>query len=144
MELAQSDISVDDSFFSLGGHSILLSRLLLEVRQAFGRGVAINRFIEQPTLQRLGALLDGDGNSLETSLQRLEQDANRDLDLQVLPLQAMGDVHKVIVTGANSFLGVHLVEALLDWGPRRWRAWYVAAQPRVPLNASDRRWQTIS
>lgn len=28
----------------------------------------------------------------------------------------LGDVHKVIVTGANSFLGVHLVEALLQWG----------------------------
>lgn len=25
-------------------------------------------------------------------------------------------MHRVIVTGANSFLGVHLVEALLDWG----------------------------
>lgn len=116
LELDQADISADDSFFSLGGHSILLSRLLLEVRQAFGRGVAINRFIEQPTLQRLGALLDGDADALDSSLERLEQDANRDLNLQVLPLQAMGDVHKVIVTGANSFLGVHLVEALLGWG----------------------------
>jgi thioester reductase-like protein len=28
----------------------------------------------------------------------------------------MGDVHKVIVTGANSFVGVHIVEALLAWG----------------------------
>ncbi|MDF0733703.1 amino acid adenylation domain-containing protein [Pseudomonas entomophila] len=116
LELAEADVSTDDSFFNLGGHSILLSRLLLEVRQQFGRGVAINRFIEQPTLQRLGALLDGAANSLETPLARLEQDANRELELQVLPLEAMGDVHKVIVTGANSFLGVHLVEALLDWG----------------------------
>ncbi|MHC6223296.1 amino acid adenylation domain-containing protein [Pseudomonas sp. X10] len=116
LELPETDISSDDSFFNLGGHSILLSRLLLEVRQQFGRGVAINRFIEQPTLQRLATLLDGTGDELETPLARLEQDANRDLSLTVLPLDRLGDVHKVIVTGANSFLGVHLVEALLDWG----------------------------
>ncbi|MDH0305345.1 MULTISPECIES: amino acid adenylation domain-containing protein [unclassified Pseudomonas] len=116
LELPEADISIDDSFFNLGGHSILLSRLLLEIRQHFGRGVAINRFIEQPTLQRLGALLDGDDDALQTSLARLEQDANRELGLQVLPVDRLGDVHKVIVTGANSFLGVHLVEALLEWG----------------------------
>lgn len=116
LELPEVDISIDDSFFNLGGHSILLSRLLLEVRQQFGQGVAINRFIEQPTLQRLGALLDGDDDALQSSLALLEQDANRELDLQVLPMECLGDVHKVIVTGANSFLGVHLVEALLEWG----------------------------
>ncbi|MGE7993362.1 amino acid adenylation domain-containing protein [Pseudomonas sp. NPDC089554] len=116
LELAEADISIDDSFFNLGGHSILLSRLLLEVREQFGQGVAINRFIEQPTLQRLGALLDGSVEAMQTPLAQIELDANRELGLQVLPLEALGDVHKVIVTGANSFLGVHLVEALLDWG----------------------------
>ncbi|MBA1204077.1 non-ribosomal peptide synthetase [Pseudomonas capeferrum] len=116
LELAEADISVDDSFFNLGGHSILLSRLLLDVREAFGRGVPINRFIEQPTLERLGALLDGAATGLESSMALLEQDALRDLDLRVRPVECLGDVHKVIVTGANSFLGVHLVEALLDWG----------------------------
>lgn len=116
LELPETDISIDDSFFNLGGHSILLSRLLLEVREQFGRGVAINRFIEQPTLQRLGALLDGAMEAMQTSLAQLEADANRELGLRVLPLEALGDVHKVIVTGANSFLGVHLVEALLNWG----------------------------
>lgn len=116
LELPTLDISIDDSFFNLGGHSILLSRLLLEVRQLFGKGVAINRFIEQPTLQRLASLLDGATEELLPAQARLELDANRDLALEVLPLECMGDVHKVIVTGANSFLGVHLVEALLAWG----------------------------
>ncbi|HKS13113.1 MAG TPA: amino acid adenylation domain-containing protein [Pseudomonas sp.] len=116
LELSPADISTDESFFNLGGHSILLSRLLLEVREQFGRGVAINHFIEQPTVQRLAVLLAGDGPVLDTSLERLEQDANRDLRLTVQPLERMGDVHKVIVTGANSFLGAHLVESLLAWG----------------------------
>jgi len=116
LELPEADISTDDSFFNLGGHSILLSRLLLEVRERFGQGVAINRFIELPTLQRLGALLDGVDEPQHEGLARLEQDANRELGLQVRSVEHMGDVHKVSVTGANSFLGVHLVEALLGWG----------------------------
>ncbi len=116
LEQREADVSIDDSFFEIGGHSILLSRLLLAIRERFGRGVAINQFIEQPTLRRLGALLDGTGDAIQGLAERLERDAMRPLELEVQPLERLGDVHRVIVTGANSFLGVHLVEALLDWG----------------------------
>lgn len=114
LELPGEDISTDESFFNLGGHSILLSRLLLALRERFGHGISINRFIEAPTLQRLAALLRGDA-AAAIDPQAL-RDAERALDLQVLPVSRLGDPHKVIVTGANSFLGVHLVEALLNWG----------------------------
>lgn len=116
LELSEEQISTDDSFFNLGGHSILLSRLLLAVREQFGRGIPINRFIEMPTLQRLAQLVSGASlvtNSLDP---QAEHDARRELQLDIRPLAQLGDVHKVIVTGANGFLGVHLVEALLAWG----------------------------
>jgi amino acid adenylation domain-containing protein/thioester reductase-like protein len=116
LELPEQDISTDASFFSLGGHSILLSRLLLAVREQFGRGIAINRFIEMPTVQRLATLVSGEQAQLLGLDPQAERDACRELGLQILPMAQLGDVHKVIVTGANSFLGVHLVEALLEWG----------------------------
>ena len=116
LELPEQDISTDASFFSLGGHSILLSRLLLAIREQFGRGIAINRFIEMPTVQRLATLVSGEQTTLPGLDPQAERDACRALDVQVLPMAQLGDVHKVIVTGANSFLGVHLVEALLQWG----------------------------
>ncbi|KJK17277.1 non-ribosomal peptide synthetase [Pseudomonas sp. 2(2015)] len=116
LELPEHDISTDASFFSLGGHSILLSRLLLAIREQFGRGIAINRFIEMPTVQRLATLVSGEQAQLPGLDPQAERDACRELGLQVLPVAQLGDVHKVIVTGANSFLGVHLVEALLQWG----------------------------
>ncbi|MEG0968062.1 MAG: amino acid adenylation domain-containing protein [Pseudomonas sp.] len=116
LELSKEEISTDDSFFNLGGHSILLSRLLLEVREQFGRSISINRFIEMPTLQRLAQLVSG-ASSITSGLDpQAECDARRELQLDIRPLAQLGDVHKVIVTGANSFLGVHLVEALLAWG----------------------------
>ncbi|MCY1272693.1 D-alanine--poly(phosphoribitol) ligase subunit 1 [compost metagenome] len=115
LELPASDISTDESFFNLGGHSILLSRMLLRLREEFGRSISINRFIEMPTLEKLATLVRGFGSEEVLSEQAMH-DAFRELDIQPMPVSRMGDVHKVIVTGANSFVGVHIVEALLAWG----------------------------
>jgi len=117
LELPVEDIATDESFFNLGGHSILLSRLLLSIRQTFGRSLSINRFIEAPTLITLAKLLDSPGQSEASTLSpQAFIDAEAELNLDPLPISQSGDVHKVIVTGANSFLGVHIVEALLAWG----------------------------
>jgi len=115
LELPGSDISTDESFFNLGGHSILLSRMLLRLREEFGRSISINRFIELPTISKLATLVRGTDDSAVLSAQALA-DAERPLTIEALPISRMGDVHKVIVTGANSFVGVHIVEALLGWG----------------------------
>ncbi|KAA0976615.1 non-ribosomal peptide synthetase [Pseudomonas sp. ANT_H12B] len=115
LELPASDISTDESFFNLGGHSILLSRMLLRLREEFGRSISINRFIELPTIAKLATLVRGSGTEAVLSEKALA-DAFRELEIQPLPVSRMGDVHKVIVTGANSFVGVHIVEALLAWG----------------------------
>ncbi|MGO4311101.1 amino acid adenylation domain-containing protein [Pseudomonas sp. KB_15] len=115
LELPASGISTDESFFNLGGHSILLSRMLLRLREEFGRSISINRFIELPTLAKLATLVRGSGSEEVLSEQAM-RDAFRELDVRPLPVSRMGDVHKVIVTGANSFVGVHIVEALLAWG----------------------------
>lgn len=115
LELPPSDISTDESFFNLGGHSILLSRMLLRLREEFGRSISINRFIELPTIAKLATLVRGSGTEEVLSEQAMA-DAFRELDVQPLPVSRMGDVHRVIVTGANSFVGVHIVEALLAWG----------------------------
>lgn len=117
LELGADNIGIDESFFALGGHSILLSRLLLTLREEFGRSVSINRFIEQPTIERLEHLLDAPASDSPglISPQALV-DAERPLEVKPLPLTQLGDIHRVVVTGANSFVGVHIVQALLNWG----------------------------
>jgi amino acid adenylation domain-containing protein/thioester reductase-like protein len=115
LEFPPDVISTDESFFNLGGHSILLSRMLLAIRERFGRSIPINRFIEAPTVVTLASLIDETSVAGCVSPQAL-MDANSDFTLTVLPDSQLGDVSKVIVTGANGFLGVHLVEALLAQG----------------------------
>ncbi len=117
LELPAEEICTQESFFNLGGHSILLSRLLLGLREQFGRSISINRFIEDPTLARLATLVRG--NAIEQNLcEQALADACRPLDIEALASSRMGDVGKVIVTGANSFVGVHIVQALLAAGAR--------------------------
>lgn len=116
LDMPEADISVDDSFFNLGGHSILLSQMLMGIRETFGKGVSINRFIEQPTLINLANLIDQDVEAEATVSPQALQDALTRPELDVLPLSRLGNLHKVIVTGSNGFLGVHIVEALLELG----------------------------
>lgn len=116
LELSPGEISTDESFFNLGGHSILLSQMLLGIRERFDRSIPINRFIEAPTLTNLASLLDSDGTTSWTVSPQAFKDATAPFELPALPVTRLGDVHKVIVTGANGFLGVHIVEALLAWG----------------------------
>ncbi|NWB93930.1 amino acid adenylation domain-containing protein [Pseudomonas agarici] len=115
LELPDEEISTDESFFNLGGHSILLSKLLLGIREHYGHGISINRFIEEPTLCRLAVLVRGE-SIRETVSPRAFIDAVRELDFWPLPPTRAGDLGKVVLTGANSFVGVHIVEALLAAG----------------------------
>lgn len=140
LELPGEQICTQDSFFNLGGHSILLSQMLLQIRERFGTGISINRFIEQPTLQRLAELVAGVQDQVRQVSPQALSDAFRELDIRALPVDRLGDVHKVVVTGANSFLGVHIVEALLAWGATE-VACLVRAQPGA--SASERFQQAL-
>lgn len=117
LELSTEEISTDASFFQLGGHSILLSRLLLAVREHFGRSVPINRFIEHPTVQCLALLLSTEPGIDDSAgrLALIEQDVQRPFAFTPLDAPA-GDPRRVVVSGANGFLGVHIVQALLNAG----------------------------
>ncbi|MCK3833654.1 amino acid adenylation domain-containing protein [Pseudomonas fluorescens] len=115
LALSAGELSIDDSFFNLGGHSILLSSLLLRLREQFGRSFCLSPFFETPTIRTLAALMDG-GALPDTPTHRMEKDAARMLGIEVLPDTHMGDPRKAIVTGANSFVGVHIVQALLAGG----------------------------
>ncbi|MFC6336703.1 amino acid adenylation domain-containing protein [Pseudomonas sp. CCM 7891] len=115
LALPVSELSTHDSFFNLGGHSILLSIMLVRIREQFGSSLSLSRFIEVPTVRTLAALM-GDDVPVDAPTGQAARDALRELEISTLPADQAGDRRKVIVTGANSFVGVHIVQALLAKG----------------------------
>ena len=66
-------VGINDSFFSLGGHSILLTRLLSRVREVFDAEISFRSFFEAPTIAALGRLIEGSESFADSLGQLIDQ-----------------------------------------------------------------------
>jgi len=73
--LRVDEVSTEDNFFDLGGHSLLLMRMLVEIEKKLGRRFTIGAVMGAPTIRELARLIDKPtpGRSL-VSLQPLGPD----------------------------------------------------------------------
>jgi thioesterase domain-containing protein/acyl carrier protein len=55
-----SPISVTDSFWDLGGHSMLAVKLMATIAHAFGKRIPLNTLFEAPTVAQLAKHIDAD------------------------------------------------------------------------------------
>lgn len=55
--LGIAEVSIDESFFHIGGDSVLMLKMLGEVRKQLGITVTYEQFLEQPTVQSLEQIL---------------------------------------------------------------------------------------
>ncbi|MFF0524662.1 non-ribosomal peptide synthase/polyketide synthase [Actinomadura nitritigenes] len=56
--LGISPISATDSLFELGGNSLLLVQIISRVREVFGTDIKVATLFDQPTIRRLGAVIE--------------------------------------------------------------------------------------
>ncbi|MEM7049900.1 MAG: amino acid adenylation domain-containing protein [Acidobacteriota bacterium] len=63
-------VGLEDSFFDLGGHSLLLGKLRTRLRQELDREVAVVDFFRFPTITSLADFLRGDGVGGGSALRR--------------------------------------------------------------------------
>jgi L-aminoadipate-semialdehyde dehydrogenase len=54
----KSSIDLEDNFFDLGGHSILATRLLFQIRQALAVNVSLGLVFNHPTIEKMSAEID--------------------------------------------------------------------------------------
>ncbi|WP_456280532.1 amino acid adenylation domain-containing protein [Cupriavidus sp. JZ107] len=116
LDLDEAEISRDDSFFHLGGHSLLVSRLMLAVKMQFAGNAPLARFMERPTIAALATLLtDREQKKGDQIPERVYEDMR--LPDDVWPVEGVrkraGDPEAVLLTGANGFLGSFLAAELI-------------------------------
>ena len=123
---------LDESFFDLGGHSILATRLVFQLRHKLGVHVPLGLVFDAPTIAQLAAATEkissGGTDFLLAAPDAAKENASSgDLDYakdaQVLeselPASFMratpaGEPRVVLLTGATGFLGAYVLADLLD------------------------------
>jgi myxalamid-type nonribosomal peptide synthetase MxaA len=128
-------IGRDSDFMDLGGHSLLMTRLMLDVQHAFQVSFSLREFFGASTLRKFAALIDErrakpiDKNNgrhgspvahgADWSRQRmafLKREA--ELPLYIAPGRGMTyqpttEVNTILLTGATGFLGSYIVTEIL-------------------------------
>jgi amino acid adenylation domain-containing protein/thioester reductase-like protein len=110
--LRVSAVERDDSFFRLGGNSILAVRMQAEVRDALGIEFAMDAFYRAPTIASLA------GGRHENMIERAVADAAAPLVIEHAPppfaCSEPAPIRTMLLTGASGFLGIHLLHELCD------------------------------
>ncbi|ROW12154.1 hypothetical protein VMCG_00309 [Cytospora schulzeri] len=118
-------IQRENSFFDMGGHSLLAQQLLLMTRKELGANVSINTLYEYPTLAGFSAQIERAKAGAAADKEEGEPDYAKSFDelLEILAEKyqsadadaiAAADSLTVFLTGATGFLGSYLIKEVLD------------------------------
>ncbi|BGP19523.1 hypothetical protein JCM10213_000122 [Rhodosporidiobolus nylandii] len=134
------EIPLDDSFFDLGGHSILATRLIFEIRKSLAPGAPLGLVFDYPTIRALAKEIDtlrdadlgfaaGGDPAKKTSsaaapgqaASNTDDEYSKDAEELVKTLkesyekpQVVDGPKTVFLTGATGFLGAFILRDLLD------------------------------
>jgi amino acid adenylation domain-containing protein len=75
--LAVERVGLDDNFFDLGGHSLLVARARFTLRQKLGRDIALVDFFTYPTVRALARHLEETAEQKPVSVSESQQRASR-------------------------------------------------------------------
>lgn len=124
--LGRASVSASDDFFALGGHSLMMTALLVAMKERFGVRPKLRAMFDAATLRGLArhveelrgeapAREDAAPGQLEARFARLEADAQLPADLSWAAERVDGSrpAEHVFLTGATGFVGVHVLAEIL-------------------------------
>lgn len=114
--LGISRIGMEDDFFELGGHSLLAIQLLFQIRKRFSVELPMRGIFDHPTLAaQAESIRHGGKVEDDEPVPDLEQEARLDLQFPAEAVTGSGTTPgSVFLTGANGFLGIHLLLETLE------------------------------
>lgn len=109
-------IGIHDSFFDLGGHSLMLTQLVLQIKEQLRYDLPLQQFLENPSIHHLAHLIDKIRTS-ELKTSTFIQHWHFDTELTIAMLPKKGEFcteepKAILLTGANGFLGSSLLYQL--------------------------------
>ena len=133
--LALEQVGIHDSFFDLGGHSLLLTPLVLKLRDYFQLRLSMREFFERPTIAELAemitvargkqqgkdkaALLNStpqEGPEVHARFDFLRQEAQ--LDPAIQPNGRVYDpdapLRHIFMTGGTGFVGAYIIRNFME------------------------------
>lgn len=124
-----SEIPLDESFFDLGGHSILATRLIFELRKTLAVGAPLGMVFDFPTISALGRELDflRDADLGLAGERPVKKEAPVDNEYSEDEVALVKELRQsyaqpptatgpqvVLLTGATGFLGAFILRDLLQ------------------------------
>ncbi|KAK7569271.1 hypothetical protein JOL62DRAFT_495686 [Phyllosticta paracitricarpa] len=122
-------IGLQDNFFAIGGNSILLLRLQSKVKRTFKTAPSMQQLLKNPTAEAICSFIQSGGKT-PASKSRKVDDAAIDWEKEsALPLSPKyqlttkssaiqrSAIRTVLVTGAESYIGIHLLATILSDEP---------------------------
>ena len=122
-----SDISPSDNFFKIGGSSILLVRFQAKVKKAFGKAPNLPDMFKTPTGEGIAQLVQRKVRSTKQSEKKklTTQEINWSKEATLPDQQqwlvrpdrhrlSRPDIHQVLITGVDSYIGIHMLNTLLS------------------------------
>jgi amino acid adenylation domain-containing protein/thioester reductase-like protein len=117
-------VGIDDNFFDLGGHSLLLTQLLMQVRDVFQVDLPLLTLLESPTIADLAPRIAAIQQRVSTDVGRetsVDLASEVVLDPSIRPNIVSGSIptsgNAIFLTGATGFLGAFLLYELLQKTP---------------------------
>lgn len=123
--LKVEQISIDDNFFDLGGHSLLTTQLLAKIRETLQIDISLRSLLEAPTVaslaQNIARVIHPENNDSTQPQTLIDFKAEAMLDPTIQPTIhpdnpgiMFTDGACILLTGATGFLGAFLLYELLQ------------------------------
>lgn len=108
--LGSSNIGVETNFFDAGGHSLLVTQVIVKIEEELNLEVAVRDIFIAPTVRSLVQLILG--NTIEKDTAEIMKDTVLDVALAV-EQELSKTVQSVLLTGCTGFIGRFLLYQLL-------------------------------
>lgn len=109
-------VSLNESFFDVGGHSLLVAQLMFYIKKEFDVHIPLLQLMQEPTIRSIAFIIDEAlaGVWTEQTLD-LKADIHLEDEIQAHQLPYVKITHSVILlTGATGFYGAFLLNELLQ------------------------------